>query len=84
MKRGKIALEWTAPNGIYQGFLALVPTEADVPINADPDRRKTVNPDDPDGDDIEVVAWWKPEDAKKNPALRAECKDMPWDKIMES
>jgi 8-oxo-dGTP pyrophosphatase MutT (NUDIX family) len=81
VKRGKIIAQWTSPNGVYRGYLAMVPTEADVPINADPERRKVLNPDDPDGDDAEVVAWWNVDDARKNPALRKECRDFPWHKI---
>jgi hypothetical protein len=46
--------------------------------------RATTNPDDPDGDDHEQSAWWDPEHARKNPALRQELKGGPWDKIKKA
>lgn len=39
------------------------------------------NPDDPGGDHHEQSAWWEVDHARKNPALRDECKSMPWAKL---
>ena len=41
-----------------------------VTINADTPR--VLNPDDPDGDLVEVVAWWEPGLLRANPAVRRE------------
>lgn len=68
---GEFAGGWNG--GIYQGFIYVVPREADVPLNSDADDRHVLNPDDPDGDQIEVAAWWPPSDAKAMPGLRDEC-----------
>lgn len=56
-------------NGIYQGFVYEVPSEASVNIF---DRAEGTNPDDPDGDMVEALAWWSPDLLKRNPAVRAE------------
>lgn len=64
--------QWDASNGKYRGFVVEVPTEADVPINVDHEDRKVRNPDDPDGDQIETLAWWHPDDLDGNPAVRSE------------
>lgn len=69
---GDIVGSWRS-GPIYQGFHMIIPTEADLNIHCGPDERAG-NPDDPDGDDLESVAWWFPADAKKNPALRSEVK----------
>ena len=62
-------------SGIYEAFIFAIPHEADLDINADLDDRDVRNPDDPDGDDIEVVAWWDPADLPEMPALRDEVRD---------
>jgi 8-oxo-dGTP pyrophosphatase MutT (NUDIX family) len=74
-----IAGEWTSANGVYRGYIALVDTEADVPLNMDHDDRAVLNPDDPDGDSIEVVTWWDIEGLAEMPALRDEVRDTPWE-----
>ena len=71
---GHVAGNWLS-GGIYQGFCVVVPTEDSVEINSDHEDRHVLNPDDPDGDGIEVVAWWEIEDLPKNPAVRKEVKD---------
>jgi 8-oxo-dGTP pyrophosphatase MutT (NUDIX family) len=57
-------------NGHYQGFVMLVPTEADVPCRIG--STEVLNPDDPDGDNIETVAWWDPKQLVGNPAVRVD------------
>ncbi|HXJ26571.1 MAG TPA: phage portal protein, partial [Streptosporangiaceae bacterium] len=58
---------WTS--GIYQGIVWTIEREAMVPV-----RSGTVigNPDDPDGDKAEAIAWWNPDDLPGNPAVRPE------------
>lgn len=68
-------------SGPYVGHVVVIPSESHVDFS---DGRSTVNPDDPDGDDHEQSAWWEPEHAKKNPALREECKGSPWGDIKKS
>ncbi|ONK13148.1 NUDIX domain-containing protein [Streptomyces sp. MP131-18] len=74
-----IAGEWTSANGVYRGHIALVDAEADVPLNMDHEDRAVLNPDDPDGDSIEVIAWWDIEGLSEMPALRDEVRGTPWD-----
>lgn len=69
---------WTSPNGIYKGYVYTINQESDLDINLDHEDRKVLNPDDPDGDEIEVIAWFSPEDLPDNPALRDEVKDTDW------
>jgi 8-oxo-dGTP pyrophosphatase MutT (NUDIX family) len=69
---GQIVGSWTSPNGVYQAFVMLVASEADVKCNMDPEKRAVLNPDDPDGEDIEVAAWWDPSTLPGMPALRTE------------
>jgi 8-oxo-dGTP pyrophosphatase MutT (NUDIX family) len=70
-------------NGIYMLHVHVVTHEDEVPINLEHHHRRK-NPDDPDGDMIEVAAWWSVPDARSNPALRDECKSSPWDIIAEA
>jgi 8-oxo-dGTP pyrophosphatase MutT (NUDIX family) len=68
-------------SGPYVGHVVVIPSESALDFS---EGRCTVNPDDPDGDDHEQSAWWDPEHARKNPALRAECRDNPWAEIKKS
>jgi 8-oxo-dGTP pyrophosphatase MutT (NUDIX family) len=63
---------WTSPTGIYQGIVWTVPDENCVPVNGD---RDITNPDDPDGDQVEAIAWWDPAQLAGNPAVRPELLD---------
>lgn len=69
--RGKQVATWTS--GIYQGFVWLIAREASVLINPGSDR-KVLNPDDPDQDNVEVVAWFRPSQLLENGSLRQELK----------
>lgn len=68
-------------NGPYVLHTVVIPEESAVDFS---NGRRTVNPDDPDGDDHEQSAWWDPEHARKNPALRQECKVSPWGEIKKA
>lgn len=63
---------WTSPDGVYQGIVWTVDSEACVPVNSDDG---IMNPDDPDGDVTEAVAWWDPAQLAGNPAVRQELLD---------
>lgn len=65
--------------GPYQGFVWEIPSEAALPLNVSGGR--VINPDDPDGECIEALAWWDPADCAGNPALRDEVLADPWDVI---
>jgi 8-oxo-dGTP pyrophosphatase MutT (NUDIX family) len=80
---GRTLGSWDAPNGLYQGFAHEIPSEGDLPLNVDHDDRKVLNPDDPDGDDIEVVAWWDPQQLPGNPGVRPELRDGNWSRIFD-
>lgn len=69
---GTRAGEWRT--GPYVGHVYVVPAESDVPLNVGADQRLVGNPDDPDHDDCETLAWWTPTDARSNPALRDEAR----------
>jgi 8-oxo-dGTP pyrophosphatase MutT (NUDIX family) len=60
---------WTSPDGVYQGIVWTVDTEASVPVRCD---TEISNPDDPDGDQVEAIAWWDPETLPGNAAVRPE------------
>ncbi len=61
---------WLSPDGIYQGIVWTIPSEAGVPVFED--RDQVTNPDDPDGDQVEALAWWDPAQLPGNPAVRPE------------
>jgi 8-oxo-dGTP pyrophosphatase MutT (NUDIX family) len=63
------ACSWLSPNGIYGGFIATVASESLIDIGA---REQVTNPDDPDGDIVEAVAWWDPADMPGSGLIRAE------------
>jgi 8-oxo-dGTP pyrophosphatase MutT (NUDIX family) len=67
MPRGKYTGHWISKNGVYHGLVRTIPHEADLPIQTG--RRKDANPD---GDDIESLAWWDPDDLHHHPAIRPE------------
>lgn len=75
---GKFGPSWNDPNGVYQGFIYYTPREDFLQINLDHEDRHVLNPDDPDGDQIETIAWFSPEDLPNNPALRDELRDTDW------
>ncbi|MFJ4787569.1 phage portal protein [Streptomyces sp. NPDC088794] len=65
----------TAPtwvHGIYQGFVYDIAAESLLNLNT---RDQVTNPDDPDGDCVESIAWWDPAQLPGNPALRPELAD---------
>ncbi|MBP5926697.1 phage portal protein [Streptomyces sp. LBUM 1483] len=59
-------------SGIYAGFVYRVPAEDSVDLTR---RDQVNNPDDPDGDQVEALAWWDPEQLPGNSAVRAELLD---------
>jgi len=67
---GAIHGEWTSPNGVYQGYVYAIRAEADVPFSND--RDEVTNPDDPDGDGRESLAWWEPNAMRTGEGLRRE------------
>lgn len=64
---GDVLGSWRS--GPYVGVVLSVPDEDAVPVRG---QRWVSNPDDPDGDAVEAVAWWNPADLPDNPAVRAE------------
>lgn len=67
---------WDSYDGVYRGHIVVVPTEQEVNINSESGR--VINPDDPDGDNIEVSAWYDLEHLPTNPSLRQEVKNTNW------
>lgn len=64
---------WTSTDGIYRGFIYSVPNESEVPIFDG--RDEVENPDDPDGEKPEAVAWWDLKLLRNNPAIRKELQE---------
>lgn len=67
---GEYTGKWNSPDGVYRGYVYSIPSEAGVDIHGD--RDDVTNPDDPDGDHIESLAWWAPQHLEDNPAVREE------------
>lgn len=66
---GKVVGEWH--NGVYCGYIWRVRRESAVAVFDG--RGEVANPDDPDGDRVEALAWWDPEQLTSgNPGLRSE------------
>lgn len=65
---GEVTGQWT--NGVYRGHVYDIAHESDVPIFED--RDAVINPDDPDGDDTEALAWWDVDHLDDNPSVRSE------------
>ena len=67
---GDMTGSWTSSTGRFVGFFYTVPSEENLPVFEG--RDAVDNPDDPDGDHIEALAWWLPEQMVDNPAIRPE------------
>lgn len=67
---GELTGIWGSSNGKYRGFVLTVPTEDAVDILGS--RDAVENPDDPDNDLVEALAWWEPGMLRDNPAVRDE------------
>lgn len=66
---GKLAGKWH--NGVYCGYVWSIGAEDAVPIHDG--RDEVINPDDPDQDQIESLAWWdRGQLTRDNPAIRPE------------
>jgi len=76
---GHFAGSWTSPDGVFVGFIYKINNEKDLGINIDHEDRYVLNPDDPDGDNIEVIAWWNIDDVIDNPSVRKEVQNSDWD-----
>lgn len=64
---GTFGPSWQA--GRYEGHVWRIDAETDVDLSR---RDAVINPDDPDGDAFEAVAWFDPTLLQGNPALRDE------------
>lgn len=62
---------WQSEDGSYCGYVWRIASEAEVPFG---ERDSVTNPDDPDGDALEAIAWWEADHIDDNPALREELK----------
>lgn len=71
LPEGGEAGEWFS-GPIYKGFLYVVPSESDLPINLSHHDRDVKNPDNPTGKYQETVIWMDPDTIPDNPAVRKE------------
>lgn len=78
LPKGVYSAQYLSANGVYKLFVYTISSEQDLDINLDHEDRHVLNPDDPDGDQIETLAWWNTQDLKDNPALRQEAQDTDW------
>lgn len=69
---GAVLHTWTSPDGVYQGHVVVIDSEDQLDLAAE---RTVTNADD---DYSEQAAWWDPDHAAKNPALRREVRKTPW------
>jgi SPP1 gp7 family putative phage head morphogenesis protein len=67
---GVCAQDWASPNGVYVGYVWVIEAEALIDCRTNPG--EVLNPDDPDGDCAETIAWWDPRQLAGNTAIRAE------------
>ena len=80
LPRGRHVAEWR--HRVYQGFVHEVAHEGKVRLNLHTVDRAVLNPDDPDGDNVEVAAWWHPDDMKGSGAVRDELRaSRAWRKV---
>lgn len=68
---GEVVGEWDSINGVYRGFVYRIPAEFAIAAR-DGDM---TNPDDPDGDHVEAIAWWDAAHLRQNSAIRQELAD---------
>ncbi|MEW2301982.1 phage portal protein [Streptomyces sp. NPDC006655] len=59
-------------SGIYAGYVYTIPSESMLDLAR---RDQVNNPDDPDGDCVEAIAWWDPNQLVDNPVVRPELLD---------
>lgn len=70
--RGSLQSTWDS--GIYRGHVWSIAREDQLTLNQPTSDRHIINPDDPDMDKIETIAWWDPKLMVGNPAMRQELK----------
>lgn len=70
LPKGEFTGHWVTPDNVYHGLVLTIPREDVLPINGG--RDQVTNPDDPDGDQVESLAWWDPKHLDDHPALRKE------------
>lgn len=68
---GKLVGNWKSEDGKYLGYVWSIKAEAVIKFNAE---KSVTNPDDPDRDTIEAIAWTDPAHIADNPATRPELK----------
>lgn len=66
---GETTGSWLSPDGHYQGFVWQIASESQVDLLT---RDEFTNPDDPDGDIVEAIAWWDPAAISGAPVIRQE------------
>jgi len=66
---GQFTGMWAASNGIYAGFVYQIASETLIDLGT---RDTVINPDDPDGDLFEAIAWWDPPALQGVPVIRTE------------
>lgn len=66
---GKVQGQWQSEDGKYVGFVWSIHKEAIIKLD---NRTDITNPDDPDGDIIESIAWFDVAHVEGNPAIRPE------------
>lgn len=64
---GRVTGDWVSADGVYHGYVYAIESEDLVDLS---DRGDVLNPDDPDGDHFEALAWWDPDHLDGCPALR--------------
>ncbi len=69
---GDVTGDWTPQGNIYRGYVYDIASEDALDLTG---RDWTANPDNPDGDVFEAIAFWDPSLIAGNPAVRREILD---------
>lgn len=67
---GRLKGKWLSKDGKYRGLVYEIPSEESIDLGDG--RDQVINPDDPDGDAFESLAWWDVDHLADNPAIRPE------------
>lgn len=82
LPEGQLTDSWIADTGVYQGFIWTIDAESDIDLHPDGTDR-AFNPDDPEGDNIEVAIFVDPAHILSLP-LRPEFRAYtPWRQILD-
>lgn len=82
---GDRVTEWNSDDDSYRLFVYAIKAESDINLNPDRQAMEVVDPDHPNAQTTEVMAWWTPKDAKSaGKAIRKELRDFDWSLLSDA